>query len=212
MTADDYEEVPRFYRDVLGMPKRDAIAGPAGRATILEAGHIRVARELDDAERATARLAEASAEVIAEPRRGPFNTVSSRPTAPAGLQLTLWSTTEERSDTARPSHRPLPLAMRVVVIFRPPGGDGRRVVPGRDPCAQRRTGRVGRVGGSSGRTCGRKYRMRRRSSSIRLPVPREGKSQATDAVCRTTSMRVDGGRRPFLTSGKGPGGFVGGYR
>jgi predicted enzyme related to lactoylglutathione lyase len=120
VTTDDFEHALRFYRDVLGMPERDAIAGPGGRVAILEAGratleladpgqaeyidatevgrrtagHIRVAFEVEDAGTATAKLAGAGAEVLAAAKEGPFNAVSSRVQAPAGLQLTLWSPTE----------------------------------------------------------------------------------------------------------------------
>ena len=74
VTADDYEEAVRFYRDVLGLPERASYSSPDGRVVILEAGratleiadpnqaefidrvevgrrvagHIRVAFEVDD--------------------------------------------------------------------------------------------------------------------------------------------------------------------
>jgi lactoylglutathione lyase len=38
VTADDYEQALRFYRDVLGLPERAAYSSPGGRVTILEAG------------------------------------------------------------------------------------------------------------------------------------------------------------------------------
>ena len=38
VTATDYDEAVRFYRDVLGMPMREAYESPDGRVTILEAG------------------------------------------------------------------------------------------------------------------------------------------------------------------------------
>ena len=38
VTADDYDEAVRFYRDVLGLPERAAFASPGGRVSILEAG------------------------------------------------------------------------------------------------------------------------------------------------------------------------------
>ena len=38
VTADDYDEALRFYRDVLGLPERAAFSSPDGRVTILEAG------------------------------------------------------------------------------------------------------------------------------------------------------------------------------
>jgi lactoylglutathione lyase len=117
VTAPDYDEALRFYRDVLGLPERAAFSSPGGRVTILEAGratleladpphaayvddvevghraagHIRVAFEVSDAASATVRLAGAGATVIAEPVRTPWQSLNSRLEAPAGLQLTLFS-------------------------------------------------------------------------------------------------------------------------
>lgn len=116
MTADDYEEALRFYRDVLGLPEREAYNSEDGRVTILEAGratleiadrnqaefidrvevgrrvagHIRVAFEVEDSAATTATLAEAGAKVIAEPIRTPWNSLNARLEGPAGLQLTLF--------------------------------------------------------------------------------------------------------------------------
>lgn len=116
VTAPDYEEALRFYRDVLGLPERAAFSSPDGRVTILEAGratleltdpnhaafiddvevgrrvagHIRVAFQVDDAGVATARLAAAGAEVLAEPTRTPWNSLNSRLESPGALQLTLF--------------------------------------------------------------------------------------------------------------------------
>jgi predicted enzyme related to lactoylglutathione lyase len=117
VTADDYDEALRFYRDVLGLPERAAFSSPDGRVTILEAGratleltdpnhaafidevevgrrvagHIRVAFEVDDSPTTTARLADAGAEVVAEPTRTPWNSLNSRLEAPGSLQLTLFT-------------------------------------------------------------------------------------------------------------------------
>jgi lactoylglutathione lyase len=117
VTADDYDEALRFYRDVLGLPERAAFSSPDGRVTILEAGratleltdpshaafidevevgkrvagHIRVAFEVDDSTATTARLAQAGAEVVAEPTRTPWNSLNSRLEAPGSLQLTLFT-------------------------------------------------------------------------------------------------------------------------
>ncbi|MEU6373119.1 VOC family protein [Streptomyces sp. NPDC046909] len=122
VTADDYDEALRFYRDVLGLPERAAFSSPDGRVTILEAGratleitdpnhaafidevevgrrvagHVRVAFEVDDSTAATARLAEAGAEVIAEPTRTPWNSLNSRLEAPGALQLTLFTELGEK--------------------------------------------------------------------------------------------------------------------
>ena len=117
VTAEDYDEALRFYRDVLGLRERAAFTSPGGRVTILEAGratleltdpphaafidevevgrrvagHIRVAFEVDDARAIAAELAEAGATVIAEPTRTPWNSLNARLEAPAGLQLTLFT-------------------------------------------------------------------------------------------------------------------------
>ena len=97
VTADDYDEALRFYRDVLGLPELGAFSGEHGDVTILDAGratleltdpahaayvdevevgrrvagHIRIAFEIDDAAEATRRLAAAGATVVAEPTTTP---------------------------------------------------------------------------------------------------------------------------------------------
>lgn len=116
VTATDYDEALRFYRDVLGLPERAAFSSPDGRVTILEAGRatleltdpgpaafidevevgrrvagrIRVAFQVDDSTAVTARLAAAGADVLAEPTRTPWNSLNSRLEAPGALQLTLF--------------------------------------------------------------------------------------------------------------------------
>ena len=116
VTADDYEEALRFYRDVLGLPELGAFSGEHGRVSILDAGratlelsdpahadyidevevgkriagHIRIAFEIDDADEATTRLAAAGATVLAEPTPTPWGSRNSRLEGPAGLQLTLF--------------------------------------------------------------------------------------------------------------------------
>jgi lactoylglutathione lyase len=116
VTAGDYDEALRFYRDVLGLEQREAYNSPDGRVTILEAGvatleladasqaefidrvevgrrvagHIRVAFEVDDSEEATRRLEAGGATVIAEPTVTPWSSLNARLEAPAGLQLTLF--------------------------------------------------------------------------------------------------------------------------
>jgi predicted enzyme related to lactoylglutathione lyase len=117
VTAEDYDEALRFYRDVLGLRERAAFTSPGGRVTILEAGratleltdpphaafidevevghrvagHIRVAFEVDDSRATTAELAANGATVIAEPTRTPWNSLNARLEAPGGLQLTLFT-------------------------------------------------------------------------------------------------------------------------
>jgi catechol 2,3-dioxygenase-like lactoylglutathione lyase family enzyme len=118
VTADDYESALRFYRDVLGLTEQATYHRPdgAGRVTILEAGratfeliepsyaeyidevevgrrvagHVRVAFEVDDSAAATARAAEAGLEVVAEPRRTPWDSLNARLEGPAHLQLTIF--------------------------------------------------------------------------------------------------------------------------
>jgi len=117
VTADDYEEAVRFYRDVLGLPERASFSSPGGRVAILEAGratleiadpgqaafidevevgrrvagHVRVAFEVDDSRAMTRVLAGGGATVIAEARRTPWETENARLEGPGGLQLTLFS-------------------------------------------------------------------------------------------------------------------------
>ena len=113
VTAADYEAALRFYRDVLGLPVREAY-GERGRVTILDAGratlelldeehaafvdevevgrrvagHVRLA--LEDAAALTGELEAAGAEVVAPPTRTPWDSLNARLEGPAGLQLTLF--------------------------------------------------------------------------------------------------------------------------
>lgn len=122
VTATDYEEALRFYRDVLGLSEQAAFTSPDGRVTILDAGratlelvdpaharfidevevgrrvagHIRVAFEVDDATSTTNKLAQAGATVLAPPVETPWRSLNSRLEAPAGLQLTLFTEPRER--------------------------------------------------------------------------------------------------------------------
>lgn len=117
VTAEDYEEALRFYRDVLGMPEREVISDDQGRVAILDAGsatleltdpphaawidelevgsrvagHVRVALRVDDSTAMTRTLEDAGATVLAEPRPTPWGSLNSRLEGPAGLQLTLFS-------------------------------------------------------------------------------------------------------------------------
>jgi lactoylglutathione lyase len=117
VTAEDYDDALHFYRDVLGLPEREAFASQGGRVTLLEAGratleladprqaefidevevgrrvagHVRVAFQVDDTAAVTAELAAAGAHVLAEPTRTPWKSLNARLAAPAGLQLTLFT-------------------------------------------------------------------------------------------------------------------------
>lgn len=116
VTAADFDEALRFYRDVLGLREREAYSSEDGRVVILEAGratleltdpphaayiddvevghrvagHVRVAFEVGDARATMHALAGAGATVIAEPTVTPWNSLNARLEAPAGLQLTLF--------------------------------------------------------------------------------------------------------------------------
>ena len=117
LTVDDYDAALSFYRDVLGLDQQAAYDAPnGGRVTLLDAGRatveladaaqadyidevevgrrvagrIRVAFEVTDVQGATHRLADAGAEVIAEPTRTPWTSLNSRLTTPDGLQVTLF--------------------------------------------------------------------------------------------------------------------------
>jgi lactoylglutathione lyase len=124
VTAPDYADALRFYRDVLGLAERGSYTSPAGgRVTILDAGTatleladpeyaayidqvevgsrvagpVRVAVEVDDCRAVTGRLAGAGAEVIAPPTGTPWNSLNARLSAPAGLQLTVFAEQAPRS-------------------------------------------------------------------------------------------------------------------
>jgi lactoylglutathione lyase len=116
VTASDYDEALRFYRDVLGLPEIGAFSSPGGHVTILSAGRatleladpahaayvdevevgrrvagpIRVAFEVADVPLTTQELADAGATVLAPPTRTPWESLNSRLEAPGGLQLTLF--------------------------------------------------------------------------------------------------------------------------
>jgi catechol 2,3-dioxygenase-like lactoylglutathione lyase family enzyme len=115
VTAEDYDEALRFYRDVLGLPELAAFV-EQGRVTILDAGratlelldpehaayvdevevgrrvagHVRVAFEVDDSAGVAQRLEAAGATVLAEPVETPWRSLNARLEGPAGLQLTLF--------------------------------------------------------------------------------------------------------------------------
>jgi lactoylglutathione lyase len=86
VTAADYDQALRFYRDVLGMPEVGTFAGPeGGRVTILDAG--RATLELSDPPYA------AYIDEVEVGRRvaGPIRVAFEVADAAAGLQLTLFT-------------------------------------------------------------------------------------------------------------------------
>jgi len=116
VTAPDYDEALRFYRDVLGLSQLAEFESPGGHVVLLDggratlelmddvnaayvddvevgrrvAGHIRIALQVDDAAAATAAAEAAGARVIAPPTRTPWESLNARLEAPGGLQLTLF--------------------------------------------------------------------------------------------------------------------------
>jgi lactoylglutathione lyase len=116
VTAPDYEEALRFYRDVLGLREIGAFDDGGGRVAILDAGRatlelsdvahaehidrlevgrrvagqIRVAFRVPDAASATNRLLAGGASLVAAPVETPWGSLNSRLEAPAGLQLSLF--------------------------------------------------------------------------------------------------------------------------
>jgi predicted enzyme related to lactoylglutathione lyase len=117
VTAPDFDEAVRFYRDVLGLEEEYAVSSPGGRVMILSAGratleladpshadyidevevgrrvagHVRVAFEVADSSASTQVLVDAGAVLVAPPTTTPWGSRNARLEAPAGLQLTLFS-------------------------------------------------------------------------------------------------------------------------
>jgi predicted enzyme related to lactoylglutathione lyase len=121
--TEDHAAAVAFYRDVLGLEEELAVSGPDGaRVTILAAGRatlelvnaaqkryidemevgrpiaprIRVAFEVTDADAMTDELVAHGAELIAPPVETPWRSRNSRLSAPADLQLTLFSELDQR--------------------------------------------------------------------------------------------------------------------
>ena len=127
--AEDFDRAVHFYRDVLGLPESlfvesegsaRVIILDAGRATLelanpaqkrliddVEVGsqvsrHIRVAFEVGDTHAVTRQLADAGAQLIADPVVTPWRSLNSRLEAPAGLQITIFQELEpaDRPDSS----------------------------------------------------------------------------------------------------------------
>lgn len=122
--ASDYDEAVAFYRDVLGAPEELVVEGETGeKVTILDVGRatlelsnpaqvamidqvevgrrvsprLRVAFEVSDVEGATQRLVDGGAALVAPPTPTPWQSLNSRLTAPADLQITLFEELEPSS-------------------------------------------------------------------------------------------------------------------
>jgi lactoylglutathione lyase len=115
--APDFEQAVAFYRDVLGAPEELTVEGDAGeRVTILDMGRatlelsnpaqvamiddvevgrrisprLRVAFEVTDTRAVTDDLVDAGADLLAPPTLTPWQSLNSRLSAPANLQITLF--------------------------------------------------------------------------------------------------------------------------
>lgn len=120
--AADYDEAVAFYRDLLGAREELVVEGEGGeKVTILDVGRatlelsnpaqvamidevevgrrvsprLRVAFEVADAEGVTRRLVDGGAELVAPPTVTPWQSLNSRLSAPAGLQITLFEELEQ---------------------------------------------------------------------------------------------------------------------
>jgi len=115
--APDYEQAVAFYRDILGASEELVLEGEGGeKVTILDVGRatleisnpaqvamiddvevgrrvsprLRVAFEVADAHGVTRDLVDGGAELIAGPTVTPWQSLNSRLSAPADLQITLF--------------------------------------------------------------------------------------------------------------------------
>jgi lactoylglutathione lyase len=117
VTAQDYQESLRFYRDELGLPVVKSWDEPGGSGAILDAGRatlellspaqadlidevevgrrvagpVRVALEVEDSAQTARRLEAAGAVALGAPVETPWRHRNVRLDAPAGLQLTLFT-------------------------------------------------------------------------------------------------------------------------
>lgn len=119
--ADDYDQAVAFYRDVLGLREELVVESKGGaKVTIFDVGRatlelsnpaqvamiddvevgrrvsprLRVAFEVADAGAVTDDLVEGGAELIAAPTVTPWQSLNSRLSAPADLQITLFQELE----------------------------------------------------------------------------------------------------------------------
>jgi len=117
VTADDYDEALRFYRDALGLPVVETWENEGGSGAILDAGRatlevlsrsqveyvdeveaggvssgpVRFALEVDDSVEAAERLEAAGAARLGGPVVTPWQHRNVRLRAPDGMQLTLFT-------------------------------------------------------------------------------------------------------------------------
>ncbi|HMG29386.1 MAG TPA: VOC family protein [Jiangellaceae bacterium] len=124
--APDYDQAVAFYRDVLGAPEELVVESDEGeKVTIFDMGRatleisnpaqvamiddvevgrrvsprLRVAFEVTDAEGVTSDLVEGGAEMIAAPTVTPWQSLNSRLSAPADLQITVFEELNNKADS-----------------------------------------------------------------------------------------------------------------
>jgi lactoylglutathione lyase len=121
LTLDDYEQAVAFYRDVLGLPVRMSWDEPEGKGTILEAGRatlellsrdqaelidrlevgrrvagpVRLALEVSDSGSTAEALVAGGGELVAPATETPWGDRNARVRAPDGMQLTLFTPSDE---------------------------------------------------------------------------------------------------------------------
>ena len=124
--APDYDQAVAFYRDVLGAPEELVVESDEGeKVTIFDMGRatleisnpaqvamiddvevgwrvsprLRVAFEVTDAEGVTSDLVEGGAALIAAPTVTPWQSLNSRLSAPADLQITVFEEVGDKTDS-----------------------------------------------------------------------------------------------------------------
>ena len=121
VTAPDYEQALRFYRDVLGLPALEEWDSPEGQGIVLDAGRatleilspdqaalvdrieagarvsgpVRLALQVGDSTATAQRLVDGGARRVADPVVTPWNHRNARVQAPDGMQLTLFELPED---------------------------------------------------------------------------------------------------------------------
>ena len=121
LTVDDFDAAVRLYRDALGLPEVADWSSDQGRVLLLDAGRatlelfdeaqaamvddlevgervsgpVRLALRVPDADAAAATLVAAGARAVAPAVDTPWGDRNARVAAPDGMQLTLFTLTEE---------------------------------------------------------------------------------------------------------------------
>ncbi len=121
LTVDDFDHATEFFRDVLGLPQGAEWQNDGGRAVLLDAGRatleifdqaqaraideievgrrvagqIRVAFQMSDSESMARDLARAGAEILGGPVTTLWGDRNVRLVGPEGIQLTLFTPSEE---------------------------------------------------------------------------------------------------------------------